>query len=280
MKKKLTTADLEKWPQSQPLTPKPKQMHTMSTYGKGTVGNPYTWSEYVALGNAFIQGFVCDPENPDVATLLTMPYMGVSESGPTYDSTSQYDATNDSPTPPPLPPSDIYNGFGEIWSFLTPIEQELVQSTGVRLVVNEEFSGIADYNPVTNTITVDNIGRHRAIKSELIHTLQQSLGLLNAGYDKSVEYEQNITYYFHEAINGFKDFIPPGWIAAEKGGEFKEWINWCIKNNTIDRARFYERIYEFFKYFKYNNNGIWEDKKDDYPFQWEQIFEQLGIPFK
>ena len=282
MKKKLTTADLDKWPQSQPLTPKPKQMHTMSTYGKGTVGNPYTWSEYVALGNAFIQGFVCDPENPDVATLLTMPYMGSSEQP--YDNTNNdtYDNSDNYDNNPPQPdPNDTYNGFGEVWSLLTNKEREIIIESGVRLI-KKTFNGRAGFNPSNNTIGVEYLNDLHVIKTELIHARQHMNGCLNVGYDKSVEYEQNITYFFDYTINQFSNAPAPEWILPEKQEDFLRWVHSCIKEGTtIDKGVFYSKINEFFQYFEYKVDGqIWEDTQPGYIPQWEELFEQLGIPFE
>lgn len=49
----------------------------------------------------------------------------------------------------------------------------------------------------------------------------------------------------------------------------------------IDKGVFYSKINEFFQYFEYKVDGqIWEDTQPGYIPQWEELFEQLGIPFE
>lgn len=76
-RRKITLADLASFNDIKILSEEDKK--TYMGGGNGSIASPYTWEEYMRMGNSFRHGFVEDPENYNIANYLSTPYWGEHE---------------------------------------------------------------------------------------------------------------------------------------------------------------------------------------------------------
>lgn len=164
--------------------------------------------------------------------------------------------------------------------------QKYAEKLNLKFVINPDLpiTREAQYNASTDTITLrssdlnDNIVR--SLTHELIHAVQDQLGLTDNQSHANVEYQ---TYLLVDIIYTIKALPSNGTVGEDAATTYGQWLaNLTNDNGSFNKDEFNEHWKEYFKPFmdRYKDEPTYQSLNDNYDWKWNKIIDILFTDIK
>ena len=177
--------------------------------------------------------------------------------------------------------TDYTKQIDELKSQLPPQVLNILDSLGIKIVIDEDLKDPGQYYSKDNVIYLQGTTSFNALLAESIHAVQDYLGMNGTGHS-NLEFQEfvlrELYYYQYEFNNG----VWHGFVACEST-EYNLFIMAFDSSGFLDINAFISGINSFFDDFQelYKNfPGYTQPGVENFDYRWMEMLNQLGIPYK
>lgn len=159
--------------------------------------------------------------------------------------------------------------------------KQLIDNLGITIIIDPSLSTYGQYNMLTNTITLQSLST-AALHDELVHALQDKLGILNTGSRANNEFQEHIIGDLLRAAGMLTGggLVGSSTVSLSDYEAYYAWINSILDEDAhVNREAFFQGVEQYYASWmeRYKGKPYGTGNNLNYNWQWDTFFDTFGL---